>query len=105
LSFEYYRQVDYRIQLTESARADINYFETREQRIIVAGILAHLRTDAEIETRKKKRLRPNPLAPWELRLEEFRVFYSIEESSNLKVLAVGYKEHNELFIRGRRVEL
>jgi mRNA-degrading endonuclease RelE of RelBE toxin-antitoxin system len=97
--------MEYRIQLTESAKADIDCFETREQRIVVAGILSHLRTDAEVETRKKKRLRPNPLAPWELRLEEFRVFYSIEKGNSLKVLAVGYKAHNQLFIRGRKVEL
>jgi len=97
--------VEYRISLTESAKKDIAHFETHEQRTIVAGIIAHLNTDAEVRTRKKKPLRPNPIAPWELRLEKFRVFYSIEEGNSVKVTAVGSKEHNDLFIRGKKVQL
>jgi mRNA-degrading endonuclease RelE of RelBE toxin-antitoxin system len=74
--------MEYRIAVTESAKEDIAYFETPEQRMIVAGIIAHLRTDAEIQTRKKKPLRPNPIAPWELRLDRFRIFYSIQHENN-----------------------
>jgi mRNA-degrading endonuclease RelE of RelBE toxin-antitoxin system len=97
--------MEYEISLTESARKDIAFFKASDQRVIVAGIIAHLKTDAELETRRKKQLRPNPFAPWELRLDKFRVFYSIEESAKLKVVAVGHKEHNDLFIRGRKVQL
>jgi mRNA-degrading endonuclease RelE of RelBE toxin-antitoxin system len=81
--------MEYRISLTESAKGDI----------------AHLKTDAEVGTRKKKPLRPNPIAPWELRLDSYRVFYSVEEGSTVKILAVGHKEHNDLFIRGRKIQL
>ena len=97
--------MEYRISLTESAKGDIAHFETHEQRIIVAGIISHLKADAEVRTRKKKPLRPNPIAPWELRLDRFRVFYSIEEDSKLKVMAVGHKEHDDLFIQGKKVRL
>ena len=95
----------YEISLTESAKKDIAFFEAADQRVIVAGITAHLKTDAEIETRRKKQLQPNSVAPWELRLDRFRVFYSIEEGAKLKVVAVGHKEHNDLFIQGRKVQL
>lgn len=97
--------MEYRVSLTESAKQDIAYFEVHEQRIIVAGIIAHLQVDAKVSTRKKKPLRPNPIAPWELRIGKFRVFYSTEESETVKVVAVGHKEHNELFIRGKKVQL
>ncbi|MBI4456679.1 MAG: type II toxin-antitoxin system RelE/ParE family toxin [Acidobacteria bacterium] len=97
--------MEYRVSLTESAKGDIAHFKVQEQRIIVAGIIAHLKVDAEIRTRKKKPLRPNPIAPWELRIDKFRVFYSIEETDTVKVVAVGHKEHNELFIRGKKVQL
>ena len=97
--------MEYQISLTESAKKDIAYFGANEQRLIVAGIISHLKTDAETETRKRKQLRPNPIAPWELRLDRFRVFYSVEEGHNLKVVAVGHKEHNDLFIRGEKVQL
>ena len=95
----------YRITLTESAKQDIAYFNTHEQRLIVAGIIAHLKADAEIRTRKKKPLRPNPIAPWELRVDKYRVFYSIEPESVVKIVAVGHKVHNDLLIRGRKVPL
>ena len=84
---------------------DIEFFEASDQRIIVAGIIAHLKTGAETETRRKKQLRPNPFAPWELRLDRFRVFYSIEKGAKLKVVAVGHKEHSHLFIQGKKVQL
>jgi len=95
----------YQISLTESAKEDIAHFEAHDQGIIVAGIVSHLKVDADVETRKKKPLRQNPIAPWELRLDRFRVFYSIEETSTVKVVAVGHKEHNDLFIRGKKVQL
>ena len=97
--------MEYRISLTESAKGDIAHFETHEQRIIVAGIISHLKADAEVRTRKKKPLRPNPIAPWELRLDRYRVFYSVEAGSTVKIVAVGHKEHNDLFVRGRKIQL
>ena len=97
--------MEYLISLIDSAKKDIACYEARDQSMIVAGIITHLKTDAETETRKKKQLRPNPIAPWELRLDKFRVFYSIEEGNNLKIVAVGHKEHNHLFIRGVKVQL
>ena len=106
--------MDYQISLTESAKGDIAHFEPHDQRIIVAGIISHLKVDAEVRTKRKKPLRSNPVAPWELRLDKFRVFYSIEGDSeaktekrakSVKVVAVGHKEHNELFIRGKKVQL
>src|SRR5207249_956551 len=63
------------------------------------------KTAAETETRRKKQLRPNPVAPWELRLDRLRVFYSIEKGAKLKVVAVGHKKHNHLFIQGKKVQL
>jgi hypothetical protein len=33
------------------------------------------------------------------------VFYDLEEPNFVKVLAVGYKDRNELYIRGKKVEL
>ena len=49
-------------------------------------------------------MRPNPLAPWELRIGDRRVFYEVREGS-VRVLAIGHKVHNELFIRGQKVKI
>ena len=54
----------------------------------------------------EKRLRPNQLAEWELRVESFRVFDDVFlEDSVVKVMAVGSKVGNNLFIHGEKYEL
>jgi len=60
------------------------------------------------ETRNRKALRPNPLAPWELRVGDLRVFYEpeiVETVKKIRILAVGRKEGNKLFIGEEVVEL
>lgn len=60
-----------------------------------------------LPTRKRKLMRPNSIAPWELRLGDLRVFYSIQEEpvAEVTVKAVGKKVGNELWIGGERIEL
>lgn len=52
-------------------------------------------------------MRPNPVAPWELRIDNLRVYYDVEEEPEPKILirAVGIKEHNTVRIGGEVVEL
>ena len=62
------------------------------------------------ETRNRKPLdQPAPFeASWELRCgpdNRFRVFYEVEDDTHVKIVAVGHKKHNELFIRGEQVQL
>ena len=59
-----------------------------------------------METRNRKLLRPNPIARWELRVGDFRVFYEVDlEDGTVEVLAVGIKTHDVLNIGGEQVEL
>ncbi|MBN2578079.1 MAG: type II toxin-antitoxin system RelE/ParE family toxin [Pirellulales bacterium] len=88
-----------------TAVEDLDYYEVREQKIILDGIDKFLTSDANIETKRRKQLRPNPLAPWALRIGDYRVFYEVETEGVVRVLAVGHKVHNELFIRGKKAEL
>jgi len=76
-----------------------------DQRVILDGIARFLTVDAHVATTRRKRLRPNPVAPWELRLGDYRVFYEVAEPGVVRVLAVGHKTHNDLLIRGRRIEI
>jgi hypothetical protein len=57
-----------------------------------------------VETRNRKPMRPNPLAPRELRLGILRVYFDvvIEPEPVVVVLAVGVKERNAVRI-GRTV--
>lgn len=52
-------------------------------------------------------MRPNPIAPWELRVGTLRVYYDIEEEPEelVTVLAVGIKDRNRVLIGGKEIEL
>jgi hypothetical protein len=71
-----------------------------------------------VETRQRKPLRPNPLAPWELRVGSLRAFYDVRLAARepsdpdleaptdvVYVLAVGKKERNVLRIAGEVVKI
>ena len=59
------------------------------------------------ETRNRKPLRPNLLAPWELRVGELRVFYEVagDQYDVVRILAVGQKKGNRLLIAGKEVKI
>jgi mRNA-degrading endonuclease RelE of RelBE toxin-antitoxin system len=60
-----------------------------------------------VETRNKKPMRPNPVAPWELRIGNFRVYYEISEEpeATVTILAIGVKERNRVQIGGEIIKL
>jgi len=95
----------FEVSLVTSAEGDLDVYTTREQRIILDAISRYLELDADVQTRRRKQLRSNPMAPWELRIGDYRVFYEVSGQTAARVLAIGHKEHNQLFIRGRRVDL
>jgi mRNA-degrading endonuclease RelE of RelBE toxin-antitoxin system len=97
--------MNFEVRFVPSADEDLSYYEVREQEIILDAIGKFLESDADVESKRRKQLRPNPLAPWELRIGDYRVFYEIGAEARVRVLAVGHKIHSELFIRGQRVKL
>ncbi len=96
----------YRIELTEDAKVDLSYFKAYERKTVVDSIRKQLSHEPDKETRNRKRLRDNPIGPWELRIDRYRVFYSIEEDTVVvNVVSVGWKTHNTLYIRGKEVKI
>src|SRR5262245_9089013 len=92
----------YTIEYTASADGDITYFRKYEQVLIVDAIDDQLISESGLETRNRKLLEPNPLAAWELRIGRYRVFYDVDALRQfVLVKAVGWKEHNTLYIRGK----
>ena len=97
--------VKFEVKLVPSADGDLDYFKAHEQKAILDAISEFLEVDANVETSRRKRLSPNPVAPWELRIGDYRAFYEIKGDRLVRVLAIGHKERNELFIRGGRIEI
>jgi mRNA-degrading endonuclease RelE of RelBE toxin-antitoxin system len=95
----------FEVTFVPSANQDLEVYTAREQQVILDAIANFLETDANVESKRRKQLRPNPVAPWELRIGNYRVFYEIREAGLVRVLAIGHKVHNELFIRGQRIEI
>jgi mRNA-degrading endonuclease RelE of RelBE toxin-antitoxin system len=77
------------------------------QALVLDRVEQQLAHEPGMPTRKRKVLRANPIAPWELRLGDIRVFYAIEEQPEPRVIvaAVGVKRHNNLWIGEQRIDL
>jgi len=60
-----------------------------------------------VETRNRKQLRENPIAPWELRIRDLRVFYDLspDEPNVVEIVAIGIKRGNRLLIAGKEIKL
>ena len=96
----------FRIEVTEEARLDLLSYFAHEQKIITGEVRTQLEYQPLVETRNRKQLRGNPVASWELRIGKFRVFYEVhEDPRTITIVAVGHKEHNKLFVRGKEVKL
>ena len=81
---------------------------TRSQQVAVFDRVGELLSSTPtLETRNRKKLRANAVAPWELRIGAIRVFYDVmpEPEKVVVVLAIGVKEHNVLRIAGEVIEL
>ena len=96
----------FNIAFTPSALDDIGWFRKREQKIIFDMIEEQLTYQPNVETRNRKKLRPNQIAEWELRIGKYRVFYDVDiEANAVEVKTIGYKEGNRLFVRGEEYKL
>jgi mRNA-degrading endonuclease RelE of RelBE toxin-antitoxin system len=96
----------FEIRFTESAFEDLHALRKYDQVMILDQVERQLIYEPKTETRNRKRLRPNRVAEWELRIAHFRVFYDVEEGEHLvKIAAVGYKKGSQLFISGEEFEL
>jgi mRNA-degrading endonuclease RelE of RelBE toxin-antitoxin system len=89
----------YRITITEEAESHLGSLTARERRILEAAVVARLGNQPTIPTRAIKRLRPNPLAEFELRVRSLRVLYNVE-GDEVVLLLVGRKVGNTLVVGG-----
>jgi mRNA-degrading endonuclease RelE of RelBE toxin-antitoxin system len=96
------------IEFTEDAAHDVASLRKFDQVRVMSAVETQLSHEPAKQTRNRnrKRLRPNRLAEWALRADNFRVFYDVSLSEQIvRVVAVGEKIGNELHIRGEKFEL
>lgn len=94
------------VGFTSKARADLRYLKKAAQSAVLDAIEKHLANEPLKETRNRKPLRPNDLSEWELRVGIHRVFYDVDVvAGSVTIKAIGWKEHNKLFIGGKEYDL
>ena len=76
----------FRIEFTPEAIEDMRLFRKTDRKRIIDEIEKQLKHQPMEETRNRKRLRPNELAEWELRIDKFASFMILTKTwSSLKL--------------------
>lgn len=97
----------YRIAYSHEAEDHIRELTARDAAIILDAVDKQLTHQAESPARNRKPMRANPLAAWELRVSDLRVYYEIESGDvpTVHIRAIGVKKRNRIYIGGNEVEL
>jgi mRNA-degrading endonuclease RelE of RelBE toxin-antitoxin system len=97
----------YRIEYSPAAEDHLRALTSRQRTTVFDTVERQLAHQPNVETRNRKPMRPNPIAPWELRIGNLRVYYDIEEQPEQRVmiLAVGKKLRNRVIIGDEEVDL
>ncbi|MGO8748058.1 MAG: type II toxin-antitoxin system RelE family toxin [Thermoguttaceae bacterium] len=94
------------IRWSPDARDHLRLLAARQRVLVIDSVERILPHQADEASKNRKLLRANPLATWELRLGNLRVFYDVNmDEKAVEIVAVGLKEHNRLRIGGEEVEL
>jgi mRNA-degrading endonuclease RelE of RelBE toxin-antitoxin system len=97
----------YRIEYSPDAEEHLQVLPVWQRKIILDGVDKQLYHHPTKQTKNRKPMRPNPLAPYELRFGNLRVYYDVTHHPEPVVLirAIGIKEHNVLRIGGKVIQL
>ena len=97
----------YRIECSPEAEDHLRALTARERSIVLDTVEEQLVHEPNVETKNRKPMRPNPVAPWELRIDRLGVYYDVKEEPQqaVKVRAVGTKDRNQVRIGSEVIEL
>lgn len=101
------RSTPYRIEIAPEAYQHLVQFGKNQQKLVLDRIPAQLGHQPTVATRNRKRLEPNPMAAWELRVGRYRIYFEGEEADANTTLSEyarkGLKEPLVVTRRGRPV--
>ena len=97
----------YTVEFAQSVERHLRVLTARERKTVLDAIGRQLLHEPLKETRQRKPLRPNPIAPWELRVGQLRIFYDVTETESgvVRILAVGRKRRNVLVVGDKEIRL
>jgi mRNA-degrading endonuclease RelE of RelBE toxin-antitoxin system len=97
----------YEIEYSPATVDHLRALTARQRRTVFDSVDRQLTHQPNVETKNRKPMRPNPIAPWELRVGILRVYDDIEEQpeQRVTVVAVGKKLRNRVVIGGEEMEI
>jgi len=97
--------VGYSIEYAPETVAHLRALTARQRAMVLDVVERQLTHEPTITTRNRKRMRANPLAVWEPRVANLRVYYDVVEVPRRTVFvrAVGVKERDRVRIGGQQV--
>jgi mRNA-degrading endonuclease RelE of RelBE toxin-antitoxin system len=96
----------HRIEYSLCAVEHLRALEAPQTRAVLDAVDAQLQHQPTVETRNRKPMRPNPIAPWELRIDDLRVYYEVDAAATIvRILAVGLKDRKVVRIGKEVLEL
>ena len=101
------KQPAYRIEYAAEAEEHLRALSARDASLVLDTVPRQLSHEPTVDTRNRKPLETNPIAPWELRIRHLRVYFDVEEKPErvVKIRAVGLKDRNRVLIGGEEVDL
>ena len=101
------KRLQYAIEYSPETIGHLRVLTTRQRTQVFDMVEQQLRYEPNVETRNRKPMRPNPLAPWELRIGDLRVYYDVEDAPEprVSIRAVGIKDRNRVLIGNEEIQL
>lgn len=101
------RRGAFRVEYTTEAMGHLAALTAHQTAVVLDEVERKLRHQPTLPARNRKLLRANPVAPWELRIGELRVYFDVEESpaAVVTVRAIGLKVRERVFIGGKETDL
>jgi mRNA-degrading endonuclease RelE of RelBE toxin-antitoxin system len=97
----------FRIEYSPETEAHLRYLSKAQQITVLDAVEKQLQFQPDIETKNRKPMRPNPVAPWELRIGNLRIYYDFKTLDDQVVFirAVGVKYRNKVKIGNEEIPL
>ncbi|HVR71278.1 MAG TPA: type II toxin-antitoxin system RelE/ParE family toxin [Vicinamibacteria bacterium] len=95
-----------RIDFSPEADDHIAALSAFERARLLDEIAIQLIEQPSVETRRRKRMRPNPVAQYRLRVGNLRVYYDVDEAEGrVLVKAVGVKVRDKVYVGRKEIDL
>ena len=69
----------YTIEYSPETDTHLRILTARQRTLVFDAVDRQLAYQPLVETRNRKPMRPNPVAPWELRIGHLQVYYDVSE--------------------------